>query len=72
MTQPSPQSSSVGVVVIGRNEGERLIRGLRSALPQAQTVVYVDSGSTDGSQEAARGLGAQVVALDMDRLRVAA
>jgi len=67
MTQTSPHMSSVGVVVIGRNEGARLIRGLRSALPQAQHVVYVDSGSTDGSQQQARSLGAQVVALDMDQ-----
>ena len=67
MPQNPPQTSRVGVVVIGRNEGARLIRGLHAALPQAQHVVYVDSGSTDGSQQQARSLGAEVVALDMDQ-----
>lgn len=56
-----------GVVAIGRNEGERLRRCLESVLAHSKRVVYVDSGSTDGSTEAARRLGAQVVALDMSR-----
>jgi glycosyltransferase involved in cell wall biosynthesis len=55
-----------GVVAIGRNEGDRLKRCLLS-LPPSATVVYVDSGSTDGSDLWARGYGAQVVALDMGR-----
>jgi glycosyltransferase involved in cell wall biosynthesis len=55
----------VGVVVIGRNEGERLRRCLASTLPQATALVYVDSGSTDGSVDMARAMGADVVALDM-------
>ena len=59
-------SQRVGVVAIGRNEGERLRRCLAS-IPPGLTVVYVDSGSTDGSLEAARVAGAQVVALDMAR-----
>ncbi len=67
MTHPSPQAYCVGVVVIGRNEGARLMRCLSSALPQAQSVVYVDSGSTDGSQHQAREMGAEVIALDMDQ-----
>lgn len=58
---------SIGVVAIGRNEGERLRRCLQSLLPGAVTVVYVDSGSEDGSPEMARQLGADVVALDMQR-----
>jgi glycosyltransferase involved in cell wall biosynthesis len=41
--------SKVGVVVIGRNEGERLQRCLESAKGQSAALVYVDSGSTDGS-----------------------
>ena len=57
-------ASRIGVVVIGRNEGERLRRCLESVLPVAEVVVYVDSGSTDGSQDLARSLGVQVVALD--------
>lgn len=59
--------SSVGIVVIGRNEGERLRRCLESLNPDAFPVVYVDSGSTDRSTELARGLGATVVDLDMNR-----
>ncbi len=57
----------VGAVVIGRNEGERLKRCLRSILRQIETVVYVDSGSTDGSVEFAQSLGVKVVDLDMSR-----
>ncbi len=60
-------SSSVGVVAIGRNEGERLVRCLSSLAGQASQLVYVDSGSTDGSVERARALGAEVVALDLAR-----
>ena len=55
----------VGVVVIGRNEGERLRRCLDSLVDGAQRVVYVDSGSTDGSVVMAQGKGVEVVALDM-------
>jgi GT2 family glycosyltransferase len=58
---------SVGVVVIGRNEGERLRRCLESLRGAAQAIVYVDSGSSDGSVALATGLGATVVALDMRR-----
>ncbi len=57
----------VAAVVIGRNEGSRLVACLRSVRPQTDRLVYVDSGSTDGSPEAARGLGAEVIALDMSR-----
>lgn len=65
-SSPSEPTSpaSVGVVVIGRNEGERLIRCLTSCLAQSNVVVYVDSGSTDGSVDAAKRLGADVVELD--------
>ncbi len=56
---------SVDAVVIGRNEGARLEACLRSLAGRVRRVVYVDSGSTDGSVAAARGLGAEVVELDM-------
>lgn len=59
--------SNVGVVVIGRNEGERLKNCLVSVLKQAVHVVYVDSGSSDGSVEYAREQGIAVVELDMSR-----
>lgn len=55
----------VTAVAIGRNEGERLMRCLRSLLGQAGRVIYVDSGSTDGSPRRAAELGAEVVNLDM-------
>src|SRR5436190_5666009 len=57
--------SRVGIVAIGRNEGERLRRCLQSLDPSARPTVYVDSGSSDGSPKLARSLGAEVVALDM-------
>jgi glycosyltransferase involved in cell wall biosynthesis len=57
--------SRIGVVAIGRNEGERLCRCLRSIAGRAAAVVYVDSGSTDDSRAAARRLGAEVVDLDV-------
>jgi GT2 family glycosyltransferase len=57
--------AAFGVVVIGRNEGERLKRCIASVAPLASPVVYVDSNSTDGSPAWAAGQGAQVVELDM-------
>ena len=55
-----------GAVAIGRNEGERLRQCLRS-LSAAASVVYVDSGSTDGSVQLALDLRADVVELDLAR-----
>ncbi|MEM9373611.1 MAG: glycosyltransferase family 2 protein [Planctomycetota bacterium] len=55
---------TVGVVAIGRNEGKRLERCLRSALEATDRVVYVDSGSTDGSRAFAESIGVEVVELD--------
>jgi glycosyltransferase involved in cell wall biosynthesis len=53
-----------GLVAIGRNEGLRLKQCLDSI--RADTVViYVDSGSTDGSPFLARAHGATVVNLDV-------
>lgn len=43
---------SVAAIVIGRNEGARLIACL-NALEVCSPVIYVDSGSTDGSVVAA-------------------
>jgi GT2 family glycosyltransferase len=60
--------SQIGVVAIGRNEGERLIRCLKSLigqLPAGMPIVYVDSGSTDGSVAAAQALGVHTIGLDM-------
>jgi GT2 family glycosyltransferase len=56
--------ADVGVVVIGRNEGERLRLCLKSLPIGACPVVYVDSGSTDGSLQFAQRRGAHALALD--------
>lgn len=57
--------SNIGLVAIGRNEGERLKRCIRSMPQGVASIVYVDSGSTDGSVEFARLAGVEVVSLDM-------
>lgn len=64
---PVPEGGALGVVVIGRNEGDRLKKCLGSVRSGADRVVYVDSGSTDGSADYARSLGVAVVELDMSR-----
>jgi glycosyltransferase involved in cell wall biosynthesis len=58
-------SGEIGAVAIGRNEGQRLIRCLTSLRAEFETIVYVDSGSTDDSVEAAKQLGVTVVQLNM-------
>ena len=60
-------SVRLGAVIIGRNEGARLVACLASFPASVRPLVYVDSGSTDGSVAAARAAGAEVVALDMDQ-----
>ena len=57
----------IDAVVIGRNEGDRLVACLASLRGRVRRVVYVDSGSTDGSLRAARDAGAEVVELDLSR-----
>lgn len=62
----------VSVVVIGRNEGERLRRCLRSVFAMTQPafrleVLYVDSGSEDGSPGVARAEGARTIELQPER-----
>lgn len=69
MTAPTSADRSplraVGVVAIGRNEGERLVRCFEAVPAGVRRVVYVDSGSTDGSVAQARARGIDVVELDM-------
>jgi GT2 family glycosyltransferase len=65
-TLPDPRPlPNVDAVVIGRNEGDRLRVCLASLHGQVRRVVYVDSGSSDGSVEVAKVAGAEVVSLDM-------
>ena len=61
------EAGSIGAVAIARNEGERLKSCLRSLVGQCDAVVYVDSGSTDGSVAFARSLGVEVVELDLSK-----
>ncbi|GAB4526875.1 MAG: hypothetical protein Kow00133_15760 [Amphiplicatus sp.] len=58
------RASRVGYVAIGRNEGARLVACLDSLARAGGPVVYVDSGSTDGSIAVAEAAGASVVRLD--------
>ena len=64
-TQPTLAAGGVGVVAIGRNEGERLQRCLESIRGLAQPIIYVDSGSTDDSVQLARLLASAVIELDL-------
>jgi glycosyltransferase involved in cell wall biosynthesis len=62
----------VSVVVIGRNEGERLKRCLDSVFAMervdfATEVIYVDSGSSDGSVSLAESMGARTITLHPER-----
>ena len=57
-------SPDLAAILIGRNEGERFLRCLASVKGRVGRIVYVDSGSTDGSVEAARAAGALVIPLD--------
>jgi glycosyltransferase involved in cell wall biosynthesis len=66
----------LSIVIIGRNEGERLVGCLNSVrrirgVEGSIDVIYVDSASTDSSPQIARSFGAQVIILQ-DGKRTAA
>jgi len=72
MTQQLSRNRCISVVVIGRNEGPRLSRCLRSVFAMHHPefdleVIYVDSGSVDGSVATARAEGARTVELRPER-----
>lgn len=64
--QPSAEQA-IGLVAIGRNEGDRLKACLDSAIAQVPIahIVYVDSGSTDDSVAWATDLEISVLTLDL-------
>lgn len=64
MSNDLPVPATLGIVVIGRNEGERLQRCLESLRGLMSRTVYVDSGSADDSVAASRSRGASVLELD--------
>jgi glycosyltransferase involved in cell wall biosynthesis len=57
--------NGLGAVVIGRNEGRRLVACLESLVKSMGFIVYVDSGSSDDSVERAESLGVHVLCLDL-------
>ena len=60
--------NNIGVVVIGRNEGKRLIQSIESLLSSGlQKIVYVDSDSSDGSLQNISDLGVTAVPLDLSK-----
>nr|WP_299491222.1 glycosyltransferase [Acaryochloris sp. IP29b_bin.137] len=61
------EAMSIGIVAIGRNEGDRLKACLQSAIAQVSKshIVYVDSGSTDDSVAWAGALAITVLNLDL-------
>ena len=74
MTSSSSTHSTpaLSVVVIGRNEGQRLARCLESirtmrGIDGEIEIIYADSGSSDGSPELAASHGAQVISVDAER-----
>ena len=63
-----PLRDRIGVVAIGRNEGERLrtcLRSLKTGSGESLHTVYVDSGSADGSVALAHSMNIVVEELDM-------
>ena len=74
MSQPIVQDVDplISIVVIGRNEGERLKRCLHSLARMDRNgfrceTVYVDSGSSDGSLSTAAAMGAETISLQSAR-----
>lgn len=55
----------IGVVVIGRNEGQRLVDCLDALISQVDHIVYVDSGSQDNSIQNALERNVEVIKLDI-------
>ena len=72
MADGGDQRPALSVVVIGRNEGDRLIACLRSIqamdpIDGTVEVIYVDSASTDQSVARAEALDVRVLRVDPER-----
>src|SRR4249919_255123 len=61
------EAQDVVAIVIGRNEGKRLASSLASVRAAGLSLVYVDSGSGDGSPALARELGIPTLELNRER-----
>ena len=57
----------IGIVLIGRYDGDRLRRCLESVVDQVPYFVFVDSDSTDGSLELARHYDIDIIELDKSK-----
>ncbi len=60
-TAPADNDLDLAVAVTACNNMRTIERVLESARPLARRIVVVDSGSTDGTVEACRNLGAEVI-----------
>jgi GT2 family glycosyltransferase len=70
------ENAALSIVVIARNEGDRLMACLESirasrGMPEPTELIYVDSNSTDGSPERAAAFGATVIVLGTGKLSAA-
>lgn len=65
--EENASTTSLGFVVIGRNEGERLKIGLKAIqeISPDSPIVYVDSNSSDDSVTFANSIGVNTIELDM-------
>jgi GT2 family glycosyltransferase len=62
-----PKNLALGIVIIGRNEGGRLVDCLQSLREHSSSIVYVDSASTDDSLLEAKTRNVHAVSLDMSK-----
>ncbi|MBI9097869.1 MAG: glycosyltransferase [Spirochaetaceae bacterium] len=58
---------ALGIIIIGRNEGKHLEKALDSIPEGIDSILYVDSGSTDGSPDMVRARGISVHELDPEK-----
>lgn len=61
---PVSRQHSLSVIMISRDEADRIGRALESVAGWADEVIVLDSGSTDGTPEICRGFGARVEITD--------